>query len=100
MTKTLSILISCAFIGTAWSQQYQQQGVNAQLQQAKENVKMDEQNIQKAEAKKRDDESQVDIDEATIKKYEAQLEEDKAHVKKLEDRLEDQGGKKKRSLFD
>lgn len=65
----------------------------AQLQQARENVKVDEQNVKKAETKKRDNEAQVDIDKASIKKYDAQLQEDKAQVKRLEEKTGDNNKK-------
>jgi hypothetical protein len=87
-------------IGAREEIQYQQDSdINAQLQQARENVKIDERNIQKAEAKKRDSESQVDLDEASIKKYEAQLQEDKAQMKKLEERMGGDDKRKKDSAF-
>lgn len=74
--------------------QYQNDpNIQAQLQQAKENVKVDEKNIEKAKSRKKDSEAQVDIDEASIEKYEAQLQEDKAQVKKLEEQI---GGNEKK----
>lgn len=59
-----------------------------QLQEAKENVKFDEENIQKAEEKKKDSESQVDIDDASIEKHKAQLQEDREKVKQIEEKME------------
>jgi hypothetical protein len=73
-------------VGTRKAIQYESGNVGAQLQQAKENVTIDKQNLAKAKAKKDDDKSQVKIDDASIDKYDAQLEEDEASVKQLEDR--------------
>jgi hypothetical protein len=61
--------------------------IEAQYQEAKEKIKVDEENIQRMEEQKKDSEAQVEIDKATLKKYKAQLEEDKRRVDRLEEQL-------------
>ena len=70
------------------SQMPRQENLHFQLGTAKQNMKMDEENIQRAEAQLKDDEAQVDVDKATIKKFKAQRAEDKAQADKLEDKLD------------
>lgn len=66
----------------------EQQDVSAQLQQAKENVQIDQQNVKKAELRQEDDEAQLEVDKKAVKKYEAQLEEDRSYLENLEDKVE------------
>lgn len=73
-------------IGPREQVQYRQEDTHFQLNQAKQNVKIDEQNIQQEEARLKDDEAQVDVTKASIKKYKAQKKEDEAILDKLEDK--------------